>query len=240
MVLHEWYESAIATIEDRKISVFSQAVKLIGEMPHSTTPRPLTADWFNRPSPQVAVDLIGCVLVRDINGETVRGHIVETEAYEAGDPAMYAYQEKTKRSEVVFGPAGIAYIYRIYRQYHCFNIVTDRDDFASTILIRAIDLEQRPSWIDPAKEKLSRVCAGPGKLCRTLQLDESWRGTQIHPDSGLWVEARSPAVAQHLSDDPAAITQTTRIGLTKGADICWRWYLTASPAISKKAAKAKQ
>ncbi len=210
-------------------------------MPNSTVPHLLTADWFGRPSAQVAVDLIGCVLVRDVNGENIRGQIVETEAYEAGDPAMYAYQEKTKRNEVVFGPAGIAYIYRIYRQYHCFNIVTDCDNFASTILIRAIDLEQRPSWIDPDKEKLSQVCAGPGKLCRTLQLDESWRGVQIHPDSGLWVEGRPASVAQHLSDEPSAITQTTRIGLTKGVDISWRWYLTASLAVSKKAAKtAKQ
>ena len=153
-------------------------------MPHSTDPRPLTADWFNRPSPQVAMGLIGCILARNINGETVRGQIVETEAYEAGDPAMYAYQKKTKRNEVVFGPAGIAYIYRIYRQYHCFNIVTDRNGFASTILIRAIDLEQRPSWIDPEKERLSKVCAGPGKLCRTLQLDESCRGVKIHQIRG--------------------------------------------------------
>lgn len=209
-------------------------------MPNSKTSLPLTASWFNRPSPQVAVDLIGCVLVREVNGEAVRGQIVETEAYEAGDPAMYAYQEKTKRNEVVFGPAGIAYVYRIYRQYHCFNIVTDRDGFASTILIRAIDLEQRPSWIDPDKEKLPKVCAGPGKLCRTLQLDESWRGVRIHPESRLWVDERSPSVAQHLSAEPSAITQTTRIGLSKGADIHWRWYLTASPAVSKKAAKAKQ
>lgn len=212
----------------------------------------LTADWFARPSPTVAKDLIGCVLIRKIGGEIVRGQIVETEAYEAGDPAMYAYQVKSDRNAVVFEAAGIAYVYRIYRQYHCFNIVTDCDGFASTILIRAVDLEQRPSWIDPNKEKLARVAAGPGKLCRTLKIDESLKGIPIHPDSGLWVEAKpqsiltegilkegvakaeSPAVQKSLFEQPTAITQTTRIGLTKGADIPWRWYLTDSPAVSRK------
>ena len=185
----------------------------------------LPADWFERPSPQVAADLIGCTLHRRINGETIKGQIVETEAYEAGDPAMYAYQNKTRRNSVVFGPAGIAYIYRIYRQYHCFNIVTDREDFASTILIRAVHLEQRPSWIDPQKDKLERVAAGPGKLCVALKLDTSLRGISVEPDSGLWVSG-------YPSEQP--VTQTTRIGLSKGEDILWRWYLTDSPAVSKK------
>lgn len=196
----------------------------------------LTASWFNRPSPQVAADLIGCNLHRRIGEEVVTGQIVETEAYEAGDPAMYAYQTKTARNAVVFGPAGITYIYRIYRQYHCFNIVTDREDFASTILIRAVHLDQRPSWIDPNKDKLARVAAGPGKLCIALQLDTALKGVSVEPDSGLWVSGRSDAVAQQLAQ-AQAITQTTRIGLSKGVDIPWRWYLTDSPAVSKKVSK---
>lgn len=199
----------------------------------SATVSYLTPDWFNRSSPEVAADLIGCRLHRQINGETITGQIVETEAYEAGDPAMYAYQTRTERNSVVFGPAGFAYIYRIYRQYHCFNIVTDKEDFASTILIRAAHLEQRPSWIDPKKDKLERVAAGPGKLCIALQLDTSLKGISIEPDSGLWVSGRSDLVAQQLSD-PQQITQTTRIGLSKGVDIPWRWYRTDSPAVSKK------
>ena len=196
----------------------------------------LSADWFERPSPTVAVDLLGCVLARTVNGETVRGQIVETEAYEAGDPAMYAYQKKTQRNQAVFGPPGVAYVYRIYRQYHCFNIVTDRDGFASTILIRAIALETYPTWIAP-KEKLAKVAAGPGKLCRTLQIDESLRGVAVQPDSGLWVEGRSPQIGQQVADSTLSITQTTRIGLSKGADIPWRWYLSDSPAVSRKIAK---
>ena len=183
--------------------------------------------WFNRSTIAVAPDLLGRILVRRVESEVIRAQIVETEAYEEGDPAMYAYRHKTKRNAVVFGPAGIAYVYRIYRQYHCFNIVTDRDQFPSTILIRAVHLQQRPSWIDPNKEKLHRVAAGPGKLCRSLQIDETLRGLAVHPDSGIWVEAGEPTA-------PENITQTTRIGLSKGNDIPWRWYVTDSPAVSKR------
>ncbi|MEO1635478.1 MAG: DNA-3-methyladenine glycosylase [Cyanobacteria bacterium J06631_9] len=199
----------------------------------------LTADWFNRPATEVAVDLLGCTFCRKINDETIQGTIVETEAYEAGDPAMYAYQRKTERNAVVFGPAGVAYVYRIYRRYHCFNIVTDKEGIASTILIRAVDLQQRPSWLVEKEtatkpEKLARVAAGPGKLCRALQIDTSLKGLAIHPDSGLWVK---PRAAHHPTD--LDITQTTRIGLSKGVDIPWRWYLTKSTAVSKKAASKK-
>jgi DNA-3-methyladenine glycosylase len=190
-------------------------------------PDPLPLDWFNRASTVVAPDLIGCTLVRTCNGETIRGQIVETEAYEAGDPAMAAYRNRTERNSVVFGSAGVAYVYRIYRQYHCFNIVTDRKGFASTILMRAVDLEQWPSWIAIGKEKLVKLAAGPGKLCRTFQIDTSLKGLPMHPDSGLWVEARSQSC-------PTAITQTTRIGLSKGTDLPWRWYLTNSRAVSRR------
>jgi DNA-3-methyladenine glycosylase len=197
-------------------------------------PDPLPLDWFNRASTVVAPDLIGCTLVRTLFGETIRGQIVETEAYEAGDPAMFAYRNRTERNSVVFGPAGVVYVYRIYRQYHCFNIVTDREGLASTILIRAVDLEPRPSWISAEPEKLVKVAAGPGKLCRTLQIDTSLKGVPVHPNSGLWVEARSPAVSQYLRDCSTAMTQTTRIGLSKGTDIPWRWYLSNSLAVSRR------
>ncbi|MEL6468180.1 MAG: DNA-3-methyladenine glycosylase [Cyanobacteria bacterium J06623_4] len=195
----------------------------------------LSSDWFNRPSTQVAPDLLGCQLVRKLGDEVIRGKIVETEAYEAGDPAMYAYQRKTQRNAAVFGPAGIIYIYRIYRQYHCFNIVTDREGFASTILIRAVHLDRRPSWVTPKKTPaanlLEKLAAGPGKLCIALALDESLRGLPASPETGIWVEGGEPGIT---SGNASEIIQTTRIGLSRGQDIPWRWYLKESPAVSKR------
>lgn len=208
------------------------------------TPPYLPANWFNRSSQKVAVDLIGCTFIREVptqtGTETIRGKIVETEAYETGDPAMYAYERKTPRIAVVHGPAGFVYIYRIYRQYHCFNIVTDKDGVPSTILIRAVELESWPSWVPPKKEKLERLGAGPGKFCIAYNLDESIKGLPVHPDSGLWVEPRSPETAHQIENNPSAITQTTRIGLSKGTDIPWRWYLENSSSVSKRLPKKKK
>jgi DNA-3-methyladenine glycosylase len=193
----------------------------------------LTPEWFSRSALEVAPDLVGCTLVRRLgDGRTLRGTIVETEAYQEGDPACHAYRKKTKRNAIMFGPAGYVYVYLIYGMYHCLNFVTDRDGFASAVLIRALQMEQ----VDPimlkmlnaklkAKEKPDRVAAGPGKLCRVMDINLELYGTTLTTDSPLWVEARVKPEIE--------LIQTTRIGLTQGQDLPWRWYLKDCTAISK-------
>jgi DNA-3-methyladenine glycosylase len=89
---------------------------------------PITPSWLNRPSTLVAPEIIGCTLVRRFSDETtIRGVIVETEAYTSGDPAMHAYRRRTNRNSVLFGAARVAYVYVIYGSYHCLNIVTDEE-----------------------------------------------------------------------------------------------------------------
>jgi DNA-3-methyladenine glycosylase len=111
------------------------------------------ASWLARPSPNVAPELIGCTLVRQLpNGEQIRGMIVETEAYETGDPACHAYRRRTPRNGVMFGPAGISYVYLIYGIYHCLNILTssppwkDGDSYQSNNVnctyFRRVDVSQ--------------------------------------------------------------------------------------------------
>ena len=92
----------------------------------------LAQRWFERSALEVAPDLIGCTLVRRFaDGRMLRGMIVETEAYQEGDPACHAYRKKTKRNWIMFGPAGYVYVYLIYGMYYCLNFITDRDEFAS-------------------------------------------------------------------------------------------------------------
>ena len=191
-------------------------------------------DVLARPSTEVAIDLLGCSLVRQLpDGQILRGTIVETEAYAPGDPAFHAYRRLTPRNQVLFGLAGRAYIYLIYGMYHCFNIVTDREGVPSAVLIRALQFESLPAGINIAGKKLHTVAAGPGKLCRVLQIDRSLNGTILQPGEPLWLEHRRPEFQQQLDAQAVTIVQTTRIGLSQGIDLPWRWYLHPCPAVSR-------
>ena len=185
-------------------------------------------NWLARPSTQVAPDLVGCTLVRQLSdGNILRGMIVETEAYGPGDPACHAYRRRTQRNWVMFGPAGYTYVYLIYGVYYCLNIVTDQEDVPSAVLIRALQIEPIPSWIQPpSQSKIHRIAAGPGKLCNVLQIDLTLNAQVLKPGEPLYVEHRHPQFQPNL-------IQTTRIGLTKGTDLPWRWYLNNCPAVSK-------
>lgn len=192
--------------------------------------------WLTRPATTIAPELIGCTLVRLMpDGSIVRGMIVETEAYTPEDPAMHAYRGKTKRNQVMFGAAGKAYVYLIYGIYHCFNVVTDRDGVASAVLVRALELDKIPTWVE-LKDTLKphRIAAGPGKLCRALKIDLTLNATDLQFAQPLWLEHRPPEFQQKLEAGQLSLMQTTRIGLTKGVDLPWRWYLLNSAAVSKK------
>lgn len=189
--------------------------------------------WCDRPSIEVAPDLIGCTLVRQLpNGPCIRSLIVETEAYAPGDPACHAYIGKSKRNATMFGPPGHSYVYLIYGMYHCLNVVTEAEGVGSAVLIRALTLDTIPPHLTPKQTaKPHRIAAGPGKLCRALDIDRGLDGALYHPQNGLWLEHRTQSIA------PSHMVQTTRIGISKAADKPWRWYLSGSSSVSKLAAK---
>lgn len=184
--------------------------------------------WLDRPSTEVAPDLVGCTLVRQMpDGEIIRGLIVETEAYGPEDPACHAYRRRTERNWVMFGPAGRTYVYLIYGIYYCLNVVTDQDSIPSAVLIRALQLESIPPWIKESdRSKPHRIAAGPGKLCRALQIDSTLNSQVLQPGQPLWLEHRQSQFTPEL-------VQTTRIGLSQGIDLPWRWYLRGCAAVSK-------
>ncbi|MEM7650078.1 MAG: DNA-3-methyladenine glycosylase [Cyanobacteria bacterium P01_A01_bin.70] len=204
-------------------------------MTHSTVPA-IAADWLRRPATDVAPDLIGCSLIRQFDdGSLYRCVIVETEAYTPGDPACHAYRRRTARNEVMFGPPGFCYVYLIYGMYHCINVVTNRDTVPSAVLIRALELDHLPPWIDEKqRQKPQRVAAGPGKLCRALQIDRTLNGTRFEVGQPLWLEPRTAAFQQSIIDGSMNLVQTTRIGLTQGVELPWRWYVADCQAVSKR------
>lgn len=205
-------------------------------LPHRSPASPvISPQWLTRPAETVAPELVGCTLVRQFsNGSQLRGMIVETEAYGPNDPACHGYRGRTPRTEVMFGPAGMAYVYLIYGMYHCFNVVTDRENSASAVLIRALDLEAIPEWVPDKKRKQPhRIAAGPGKLCQVLNIDRTLSDRPLVPAEALWLEHPTADIHQRFADGIWCLLQTTRIGLSQGIETPWRWYLKASKCVSK-------
>ena len=115
------------------------------------------------------------------------------------------------------------------------HVVTNRDTVPSAVLIRALELDLLPPWIDEKqRQKPQRVAAGPGKLCRALQIDRTLNGSRFDVGQPLWLEPRSTAFQQAIADGATKLVQTTRIGLSQGVELPWRWYVADCPAVSKK------
>ena len=138
----------------------------------------LPRTYFNRPTLRVARSLIGKYLVRVVDGRIIEGKILEVEAYVGSqDKACHASKGRTQRTDVMFGPAGVAYVYLIYGMYHCLNVVTEREEFPSAVLIRAIEID-------------GELIDGPGRLCRALQIDRRLNRVDLTAGESIWFEDR--------------------------------------------------
>ena len=192
----------------------------IATQPVTTDFPPLPHAFFSRPAEVVAPELIGCRLVkRQTDGSLLWGVVVETEAYSQDDPACHGYRRRSPSNETLFGEPGLFYVYVSYGIHHCVNVVTDRADWANGVLLRAVALPDEPE----------RVAAGPGLLARRFGIDRKRDACLVCGEHGLWLAPRSAALS-----DPV-LTTTTRIGVSQGQDLPWRWYLQASRSVSKRA-----
>ena len=167
----------------------------------------------------MAPELIGCYLIRNsLKKGLVKGMIVETEAYSQEEEACHGYNKKTKSNEVLFTEPGRLYIYRSYGIHYCLNIVTDKDNFASGVLIRAVSISNTNE----------RVAAGPGLVTKALEVDDKFNSLNIFDNKYLWIKKSDMRIAKK------DLIQTTRIGISKAKNIKWRWYLKRSRSISKR------
>lgn len=147
-------------------------------------------EFFERPAARVARELIGTRLARQVDGRRLSFAITETEAYEGvKDLASHSSRGRTARTEIMFGPAGRFYIYRIYGLHWMLNIVTGEVGEATAVLIRGLD-----------------GVVGPGRVAAALAVDASLRGKPASPISGLWFQYPED------SDSPR-IKRTARIGV---------------------------
>ena len=197
----------------------------------------LSRKFFDRPTLRVAKELLGKFLVCKIDRtkkpatcpaqnregsqreSVLCGMITETEAYcGPKDLASHASKGKTKRTEVMFGPPGHAYIYLIYGMYYCFNIVTEREEYPAAVLIRGVRLQGTgfsknsetkitPSYLAPDTYNLKPDLSGPGKLCRYFRIDKTLNQEDLVKSKKLWVEDRGPKLK------PSQIQRGKRIGV---------------------------
>jgi DNA-3-methyladenine glycosylase len=138
----------------------------------------LDRKYFARPTVEVARSLIGKYLVRENGRGRIAGKIIEVEAYVGPqDKACHASKGRTKRTEVLFGPPGMSYVYLIYGMYHLLNVVTEREEFPAAVLIRAIEID-------------GRLIDGPGRLCRALNIDLNLNRYDLSIGRSLWLEDR--------------------------------------------------
>ena len=185
----------------------------------------LSRVYFNRPTVTVARSLIGKYLVRAIDGRMLAGKIVEVEAYVGPqDRACHASKGRTQRTDVMFGPGGVAYVYLIYGMYHCLNVVTEREEFPAAILIRAVEID-------------GELIDGPGRLCRAMQIDRSLNRADLTIGESIWFEDRGVLV------EKGDVGTYPRIGVQyagEWAKKLWRFRLRMGTARARTTHTKKQ
>lgn len=175
--------------------------------------RPLPRRFYERDASEVARDLLGRLLVREVDGVRLIGRVVEAEAYGRDDPGSHAYRGLKRRNASMFGPAGRAYVYISHGIHHCLNLVC----LAPTaVLLRAIEpiagLEQMAVRRGLGDPRL--LCAGPGRLCQALGITLAEDGIPVTRRERLWVAAGEPV-------EDAAVT--LRIGMSDEVNRPWRF-----------------
>jgi len=182
--------------------------------------------FYNRPTVDVARDLLGKVLIHG----PAAGLIVETEAYLGGDDlASHSARGITERTSVIFGPPGHAYVYFIYGMYECLNLVCEPEGVPGCVLIRALEpvagleLMRRRR---PAARKPEDLAGGPGKLTLAMAITRAQNAADVTRGS---LVVREPATKQRVD-----IVVTPRIGITQCADLPLRFVVRGNPFVSGK------
>jgi DNA-3-methyladenine glycosylase len=217
----------------------------------------LPREFFARPAVTVAPDLLGCVISHQTPEGLVAVRLTEVEAYAGeSDPASHAFRGRTARNAVMYGPPGYVYVYFTYGMHFCMNLVCRPEGDASAVLLRAGSVTEgvplasarrygaagppeadgRPAVRGRARgatrargaaARETDLARGPARLCEALGVDRAQNGADAcAPVSPLRVYApRDPVPAARISNGP-------RVGVSRAADVPWRFWITGEPAVS--------
>lgn len=193
------------------------------------TANPLPREFYDRDPVEVARELLGSVLVHQTDAGLVTGRIVEAEAYLAkDDPACHAARGRTRKNASMFGPPGHAYVYPIHARY-CFNVVTEPEDVASAVLVRAIEpldgiplMKQRRD-----RNSLVEIANGPAKLCEAFEIDRAQDGWDLTLGDRFWLEKDGDFDERQLD-----VGRSERIGVTSAHDLKLRFFFKGNTFVS--------
>jgi DNA-3-methyladenine glycosylase len=194
----------------------------------------LPRSFFLRRTELVARDLLGCLLVRQSNGARLSGRIVEAEAYRGEeDLACHAKAGRTKRTEIMYGPPGFAYVYFTYGMHWMLNVVAEKEGFPAAVLIRAvepiegIEVMRRLRGMD----EISLLCKGPGRLTQAMAIQKAENGLD------LCEKASFLRIEPGVKPKDREIIASPRIGLGKTPEpwlsILWRFHIGGNSFVSK-------
>jgi DNA-3-methyladenine glycosylase len=191
----------------------------------------LPRSFFDRPSEQVAPDLLGCVIEHQSAQGPVAVELTEVEAYQgASDAASHAYRGRTKRNAVMFGPPGHAYVYFTYCMHFCVNLVCLPAGTAEAVLLRAgrvvagVPLARARRATARREADLAR---GPARLCQALAIDRAFDGMDVcDPGSPLRISGPGAGPA------PGRVRRGPRVGVSGAAEVALRFWADGDPTVS--------
>jgi DNA-3-methyladenine glycosylase len=190
----------------------------------------VTRDFYDRSVHEVARELVGCT----VRHAATAGRIVEVESYHEEEPACHAFVGLTRRTRVLFGPPGRAYVYRSYGIHALLNAVSENEGVGAAVLIRALE---PVDGIDLMRERrrvenVNELCNGPGKLTQALGIGLDLNDTSLLGDGPIEI------LPPENGDRPPELIASERIGITKAADLPWRFSDPRSRSVSRPWPKA--
>lgn len=186
----------------------------------------LPESFFNQKVEELANVLLGCELVHKTKEGTTGGIIVETESYHQTDEASHSFNGKTKRTEVMFGPPGHAYIYFTYGMHYCFNIVAEEEGIGAGVLIRALEPTRGIELMKKRRnqDNIHNLCNGPAKLVQALAISKADYGKALYRGDLYLIQPKIKDIK---------IAFGPRIGISKAQEKPWRFWIENNPFVSR-------
>ena len=192
--------------------------------------KPLPRKFYLKNTLTVSRELLGKIVVRKTGGKAITAKIVETEAYFGDhDPACHAYQKITERNKIMYDTGGKVYVYFIYGNYYCFNVVSEGKGTGNATLIRAVEPLEGIGMMKKFRGNVKNIFElsnGPGKLCIAMNIDKNLYGEDLTVSEKIFI-------SKPVKNEKFEVITTKRIGLNTGIEFPYRFFIKDNPYVTK-------